>query len=267
MVSMPALLTRMSIGPSLRQTFSNMGSTWSRFDTSADDHRAPAFAADVVGDCLGAAGIVDVIDDDIRAFVRKHLGDAAADAAAGAGHQRNFSCEPQRASKRNFNAAPAQTAAEENERALRGGRDDVDGAVLVQVGGQHLRAGARAIVDELGHELGAARRLRVAHGPVHVEHRRTVRIGIEVALEVRQVPLADDEVRDPVAVDVGRGRAVRLGEGHAAGVLRRRSCPMITCCTNEIAPAASRFCSNQASPNPCACSDVTTSFSPSPLTS
>ena len=41
----------------------------------------------------------------------------------------------------------------------------------------------------------------------------------------------------------------------------------IMCCTNEIVPAASRFCSNQASPNTCACSDVTTSLSPSPLTS
>ena len=41
----------------------------------------------------------------------------------------------------------------------------------------------------------------------------------------------------------------------------------IMCCTNEIVPAASRFCSNQASPNTCACSEVTTSLSPSPLMS
>src|ERR1700730_5882847 len=41
----------------------------------------------------------------------------------------------------------------------------------------------------------------------------------------------------------------------------------IMCWMNEIAPLASLFCSNQASPNTCACSDVTTSLSPSPLTS
>ena len=55
-VSMPALLTRMSIGPSVLQTLSNIGSTSARFETSAvDGHRAPALAADVVGDSLGAS--------------------------------------------------------------------------------------------------------------------------------------------------------------------------------------------------------------------
>ena len=41
----------------------------------------------------------------------------------------------------------------------------------------------------------------------------------------------------------------------------------IMCRSNEIFPPASRFCSNHASPNTCAWSDVTTSLSLSPLTS
>ena len=34
-----------------------------------------------------------------------------------------------------------------------------------------------------------------------------------------------------------------------------------------MAPFLSRFCSNQASPQPCAAMEVTTSFKPSPFTS
>src|SRR5688572_5414640 len=42
---------------------------------------------------------------------------------------------------------------------------------------------------------------------------------------------------------------------------------MIECSTNEREPSAAFFCSNHDSPSPWACSDVTTSLSPSPFTS
>ena len=47
-------------------------------------------------------------------------------------------------------------------------------------------------------------------------------------------------------------RSVHFGEGHAAGVLGRKNHPICRASTNEILPAASRFCSNHAIPNPCA---------------
>src|SRR5687767_9550946 len=42
---------------------------------------------------------------------------------------------------------------------------------------------------------------------------------------------------------------------------------MIGCSTNDRVPSAAFFCSNHDNPRPCACSDVTTSLRPSPLTS
>ena len=56
----------------------------------------------------------------------------------------------------------------------------------------------------------AARRLGIAHRPEPVEHRRARRIGIGVALLMRPVPFAGDDVLDAVAVDVGDGQRVQL---------------------------------------------------------
>src|SRR5215210_2272944 len=83
-----------------------------------------------------------------------------------------------------------------------------------------MRADAGAIVDELRHELRAAGSLLVTYRAEHVDHRLAPGIGIRIA-EMRHVPLAGDQVRDPVAIHVGAGRRMRLREDYAAGVLRR----------------------------------------------
>ena len=98
-------------------------------------------------------------------------------------------------------------------------------AVLVQIHGEHLRACARLVVHELGHELGPAGRLLVANRAVDVQHRWAVWIGIGVALVVREEPFADDEVGEC------RRRSCRRRPSHGARRRRRRrhsswrSCP------------------------------------------
>ena len=68
-----------------------------------------------------------------------------------------------------------------------------------------VRADAGAVVDELRHELGAARRLRIADDLVDVHDRHAPVVRIRV-LEVRVVTLAGDHVQNAVLVDVGERR-------------------------------------------------------------
>jgi len=53
-------------------------------------------------------------------------------------------------------------------------------------------------MDQLRHKLRAARSFRIAHRVVRIENRGAVRIGIEIRILVRPIPLADDKML-PVA--------------------------------------------------------------------
>ena len=90
----------------------------------------------------------------------------------------------------------------------------------IQIGHDELRAHAGSVVNQFGNEFRAAFRLGVPNSPVPIEDGRAVWVGIKVALEMREEPLSDDHVRHAVAIHVGEGGAVRLREGHAAGILR-----------------------------------------------
>jgi hypothetical protein len=81
-----------------------------------------------------------------------------------------------------------------------------------------------------------------------------------------QVPLANNEIRDSIAIHIGNGGPVRLSKVNAPA-LPTAELPITVCGTKEMSPLAECFCSNQTIPDPCACKLVTTSFSPSPLTS
>jgi hypothetical protein len=56
----------------------------------------------------------------------------------------------------------------ENEGATIGGRDDIDGAVVIQVYGGEVRTNAGAIVNQLGHKLRSTLGLRVPDGSVPI---------------------------------------------------------------------------------------------------
>src|SRR5450432_3554227 len=84
----------------------------------------------------------------------------------------------------------------ENKRAFRAGCHNVRRAVAIQIDNDELRADARAVVHQFGHEFGPAWRLRIAHRSVPVEDRRPIGIRIEMALEMRVEALAGDEIRN-----------------------------------------------------------------------
>ena len=88
-------------------------------------------------------------------------------------------------------------APEDKSAKLRPG-DDIDRAVLVQIGRQDCRAHAGVVVHELRDKTCPAGGLRIADRLVPVEDRRTERIGIKIIRVVRPVPLPHNEVRDAV---------------------------------------------------------------------
>ena len=91
MVSIPALFTRMSMGPRSFHVRSIIGSTSARLATSActDIARRPARRIPSAT-CFGVVHVADVVHGDVRAFISQDLRNATANAAAGACHQRNF---------------------------------------------------------------------------------------------------------------------------------------------------------------------------------
>src|SRR5579863_586032 len=103
-----------------------------------------------------------------------------------------------------------------DEGAAIGGSDDIDGAIMVQVDRREVRSHPRTVVNQLRYKLGAAGRLRIAHGSIPVQNRGTVWIGIGVALQVRERSLPGNDVRDAVAVQIREGHRVQLREGYAA---------------------------------------------------
>ena len=98
-------------------------------------------------------------------------------------------------------------------------------------------ADARAVVHQLGHELRAARRLRVAHRPVDVQHRRAVRIGIEVSVQVRPEALAGDEVRMP-SPSMSANADPCSSENVTPPAFFVEKSPMIGCSTKLMVPSA-----------------------------
>ena len=105
-------------------------------------------------------------------------------------------------------------------------------------------------MNQLRHELRAAGSLGVTHSPEPIQYGRAVRIRVLVALQVRVDSFAHDQIEEPVAVDVGVCRGMRLGHGDAVRIRPPMRSSMMTCSTNEIAPFLSRLCSYQPTPHP-----------------
>ena len=67
-------------------------------------------------------------------------------------------------------------------------------------------------MNQLRFEFRTARSFGVTHGSEPVQHRRTHRVGIGVALQMRVESFSDYEVRNAVTIDVSEGRGVRFGK-------------------------------------------------------
>lgn len=76
-------------------------------------------------------------------------------------------------------------------------------------------------MDQLRFEFRTTRGFGVSHRPEPVQDRRSHRIGVRVALQMRVEPLPHDEVRNAVAINIGEGRGVRFGECGIAGIVGR----------------------------------------------
>ena len=94
-----------------------------------------------------------------------------------------------------------------DEDALLVGDDDVGQAVACRIGGGHLHTDAGIVVDQVRHELRLAGSGPRAAKPI--DHRRCRWFGI-AAWSVGPVPLAGDDVVEPIAVDVGHVDRVDL---------------------------------------------------------
>src|SRR5258707_272118 len=90
-VSMPALFTRMSSGPSSCQALSIMASTSTRLATSLDGDRAAPADANRLRRLLRLLGVCDIVHRDVGAFFRQSFGYPTADSAARARNQRDLS--------------------------------------------------------------------------------------------------------------------------------------------------------------------------------
>ena len=108
----------------------------------------------------------------------------------------------------------------EDERSESRRRHDVEPSIAIQIDREDIRTGSGMVVNQLWNEFRAARRLRVPHRSIPVQHRRRVRLGIDIRIAVRPEPFAHDEVGHAVAIDVAEARSVWLREGDAAGVFR-----------------------------------------------
>src|SRR6266404_4427258 len=90
-VSIPALFTSTSRGPSSFHTLSIMASTSARRDTSPFADRATPFFANPLRDSLGLFWFLDIIHRHVRAFFREHFHNPASNPTVCASNQRNFS--------------------------------------------------------------------------------------------------------------------------------------------------------------------------------
>ncbi len=64
------------------------------------------------------------------------------------------------------------------------------------------------VVDEVRNQPRSSRRLWIAHRLVPIEHRGIAGIGVDVGIQMREVSLAHNEVRNAVSIDIGEGRSV-----------------------------------------------------------
>src|SRR3954451_24966877 len=59
----------------------------------------------------------------------------------------------------------------------------------------------------------------MANRPVPIQDSWSVRVGIEVTLEVRVEAFTDDHVRDAISIEIGESGGMRFGERNISGVL------------------------------------------------
>src|SRR4030095_8616399 len=102
--------------------------------------------------------------------------------------------------------------AQEHERTEFAAGGDVVDPVLVEISDGDLRTGPRGVVYEFRNELRAPSGALVANRLVDVKHRRAERIRIRIAFLMREEPLADNEIRNAVAIHVRARGSVRLRE-------------------------------------------------------
>src|ERR1700694_716351 len=76
-------------------------------------------------------------------------------------------------------------------------------------------------MNQLGNKLRSTFSLRIPNRSVPVQDRRTVGIGIQIALQMRPVTLSGDDVRNAVAIQVRKRHGVEFGESDVARVLGR----------------------------------------------
>src|SRR3984893_3860076 len=93
---------------------------------------------------------------------------------------------------------------------------------MIDVHDLEVRTDSRAIVDQLRNKLRSTLRFRIAHGSIPVQDAGAVRVGIEVALQMRKDALSGDYVRNTVAIEIAKGHAMQLRKGHISGVFRRK---------------------------------------------
>src|ERR1700733_11603910 len=103
----------------------------------------------------------------------------------------------------------------ENERSKACRRNDVDGAVMVEVDRNKIRTCSRFVVDQFGNKTRSAWGVGIAHRFVDIQDRLSKRIGVKKSVYVRQVTFAHDEVLDAIAVHIRKGGSVGFAEDDA----------------------------------------------------
>src|ERR1700753_4177153 len=106
----------------------------------------------------------------------------------------------------------------ENESPFGAGGHHIRRTIAIEILHHKLRADARAVMNQLRHELRPALGFGIANGPVPIQDSGSMRIRIEVTFKVREESFSGNQVGDAVAIHVGERYAVRFGEGDAAGV-------------------------------------------------
>ena len=106
---------------------------------------------------------------------------------------------------------------QENEGALLVADDHIGKRVAIHIARHDLRADAGVVVDEVRNEIHG---LPLAHELKPVADRRRIRLRVAM-IAMRPKAFADDDVLEPVAVDVREIERVELGEDDAVTVVLR----------------------------------------------
>src|SRR6266571_667288 len=77
-------------------------------------------------------------------------------------------------------------------------------------------------INQLRNKLCSTGCLTISNRPVPIEHRCASWVRVEIRIEMREITFADNKVRDPITIDVGEARAMKLRERDTAGILRRK---------------------------------------------